>query len=371
MQKSAYTRLPLCDGDIDHVVGLVHMKDLFTHLNLVPGKLRFTDEKTPEGEAIAIADGKPGSAVHVIGSGDIDLHGDQAAGAVRPRADPRAPAAPPVPDRARPPGGRRRRVRRDQGIVTLEDVMEEIVGEIEDEFDKEAKVEFVREGDNFRVDGAFPLHELRDKLELEDDELDAADVDTIGGYIIQELGRWPRVGDAVKLGRYTAKVMGVGPAAAARGRGADRPGRPGRAGCGGRRRGRPRRGDRDCGPRSRTTGDDRPPPTHGTAPLAPPPLRLRPRVLAAAGPAAGRRDGGRGHDLPQPAPLRPRRRAHLVQRWVSQLLGVGAGVPLAKLTQLAFVLLVAAWWRPWTPWLLALCGLLYAVAAVSNYYLLL
>jgi CBS domain containing-hemolysin-like protein len=73
VQKSAYTRLPLCDGDIDHVIGLVHMKDLFNHLKLIAGRLKFTDEKSPTGEVIAIASGLPGSAVHVIGSGDIDL----------------------------------------------------------------------------------------------------------------------------------------------------------------------------------------------------------------------------------------------------------------------------------------------------------
>lgn len=67
VQKSGYTRFPLCDGDIDHIVGLVHMKDLFTHLKLVPGRLRFADATTPAGEAIAIADGLPGSSVHVIG----------------------------------------------------------------------------------------------------------------------------------------------------------------------------------------------------------------------------------------------------------------------------------------------------------------
>src|SRR5205814_4227522 len=73
VQNSAYTRLPLCDGDIDHVIGLVHMKDLFVHLKLVPGKLRFSDEKTPAGQSVFIADGLPGSAIHVIGSGDLDL----------------------------------------------------------------------------------------------------------------------------------------------------------------------------------------------------------------------------------------------------------------------------------------------------------
>jgi hypothetical protein len=63
--------------------------------------------------------------------------------------------------------------------------------------------------------------------------------------------------------------------------------------------------------------------------------------------------------------------AHVVQRWVSEIVGIRAGVPVAKLVQLGFVLFVAAWWRPWTPWLLSLCGLLYAAAAVSNHYLLL
>lgn len=63
--------------------------------------------------------------------------------------------------------------------------------------------------------------------------------------------------------------------------------------------------------------------------------------------------------------------AHTVQRWVSELIGVEAGVPVAKLIQLAFVLLVAAWWRPWCGAILCTCAALYAAAAVSNYFLLL
>jgi hypothetical protein len=62
---------------------------------------------------------------------------------------------------------------------------------------------------------------------------------------------------------------------------------------------------------------------------------------------------------------------HVVQRWISQLIGVEAGVPMAKLVQLAFVVFVAAWWRPWCATLLVVCGCLYAAAAVSNYLLLL
>jgi hypothetical protein len=62
---------------------------------------------------------------------------------------------------------------------------------------------------------------------------------------------------------------------------------------------------------------------------------------------------------------------HLVQRWLSQLVGVELGVPMAKALQIGFVILVAAWWRPWCRSLLIACGCLYGLAAVSNYFLLL
>lgn len=62
--------------------------------------------------------------------------------------------------------------------------------------------------------------------------------------------------------------------------------------------------------------------------------------------------------------------AHVVQRWVSECIGIEAGVPLAKFIQFACVVFVAAWWRPWCRWILLLCALLYAFAAISNYFLL-
>lgn len=52
---------------------------------------------------------------------------------------------------------------------------------------------------------------------------------------------------------------------------------------------------------------------------------------------------------------------HPVKRLLFEVLGPEAGVPAAKLIQLAFVLLVAAWWKPWCRWVLALCGSLYAL----------
>ena len=206
VQKSAYTRLPLCEGDIDHVIGVVHMKDLFNHLKLVPGKLKFIDERSPTGELIAIPTGLPGSQVHVIGSGEINLK--------EIRRDVLfVPELTPVPKLLRQfqtshvhmavvvdeYGATR-------GIVTLEDVIEQIVGDIEDEFDPEQKADFVVEGESYRVAGNYPLYALREKLEVPDIN---GDVDTIGGWVIQQLGRWPRQGDSVPLGGYTVRVVAV------------------------------------------------------------------------------------------------------------------------------------------------------------------
>ena len=93
------------------------------------------------------------------------------------------------------------------GLVTIEDVIEQIVGDIEDEFDPESKADFVKDGENFRVAGNYPLHLLRERLELPD--LNGVDVDTIGGYVIQQLGRWPRPGDVAPLGQYSVRVTSV------------------------------------------------------------------------------------------------------------------------------------------------------------------
>ena len=209
IKKSGYTRYPLVDGDIDHVVGMVHIKDIFNQLALVPGKLRFIDERTPEGMPIAIPDGLPGSAVHVIGSADIDLPKIK-------REVLYVPELLPV----------QRLLRQFQtshthmaivvdadsgatlGICTLEDVIEEIVGEIEDEFDAAGTArDFIKEGENFRVSGLYPLHALRERLKLTD--LEETEVDTVGGYIIQTLGRFPRVNDTLKIGPYVARVLSV------------------------------------------------------------------------------------------------------------------------------------------------------------------
>ncbi len=210
VQRSAFTRLPLCDGDLDHVVGVIHMKDLFAHLQLTPGKLRFADGKTPDGDAIAIVDGMPGSALHVIGSADVDL-------AKMKRDVLFVPELLPVPKLLRQFQAKKVHLAvvvdeygATQGVVTLEDVLEEIVGEIEDEFDTaDPNQPFVRDPDGrCRVSGRYPLHQLRDRLGLPA-AADVGSVDTVNGYVTRQLKRWPHPGDAVDLGGYEVRVTAV------------------------------------------------------------------------------------------------------------------------------------------------------------------
>src|SRR5260221_14619446 len=82
------------------------------------------------------------------------------------------------------------------GIVTLDNVLEELVGDIQDEFDTE-KPEFRRLNANeFTVEGSLGLYELHDLAGL---ELESADVSTIGGYVTHLLGHLPKQGEQVKI----------------------------------------------------------------------------------------------------------------------------------------------------------------------------
>jgi magnesium and cobalt exporter, CNNM family len=80
------------------------------------------------------------------------------------------------------------------GVVTLEDVLEEIVGEIEDEFDvPEQQIEQVDE-DTYRIDGMFPIEEFNDRFGT---DLPDEDFHTLAGFVFGQLGRAPEPGDDV------------------------------------------------------------------------------------------------------------------------------------------------------------------------------
>jgi CBS domain containing-hemolysin-like protein len=89
------------------------------------------------------------------------------------------------------------------GIVTLQDVIAEVLGQLPDEFGLERQ-EFERlNEEEFLVDGGLPLHELGDLAGLEwKDE----DVTTVGGYVVRRLGHLPRVGERLRIDGYIVAV---------------------------------------------------------------------------------------------------------------------------------------------------------------------
>jgi putative hemolysin len=92
------------------------------------------------------------------------------------------------------------------GLVTIEDVLEEIVGEIRDEFDKEEQpVQLVTE-DEVIVDARVAIDDLSEMFDI---QLKKNDFDSIGGLIINELGRIPSVGDNVRVNGISLKVLSV------------------------------------------------------------------------------------------------------------------------------------------------------------------
>jgi magnesium and cobalt exporter, CNNM family len=92
------------------------------------------------------------------------------------------------------------------GLVTLEDLLEEIVGEIDDEFDPE-DAPIVRLGpDRYRVEGSLQVEEFNERFHR---ELSDEDYHTIGGIVFGELGRAPAVGDSVEIGHVKFDVASV------------------------------------------------------------------------------------------------------------------------------------------------------------------
>jgi CBS domain containing-hemolysin-like protein len=92
------------------------------------------------------------------------------------------------------------------GICTLEDLIEEIVGEIEDEFDvAEEQIEQI-DDDTYRLDGMYPIDEFNARFGT---DLPDEDFHTVGGFVFGKLGRAPEVGDTVEEGSMQFDVLEV------------------------------------------------------------------------------------------------------------------------------------------------------------------
>ncbi|MBG9944614.1 hemolysin family protein [Brevibacillus formosus] len=165
VQNGRFTRYPVVDGDKDHVVGSLHIKDMLT--GLLEGESHdlqtFMRPILTVPETISISRlltmlQKQRGQMAII----IDEYGGTA------------------------------------GLVTLEDIMEEIVGDIQDEFDDE-RPEVERSDGMLSLDGRMLLEEVGDYLDI---ELESSDVDTLAGWIYMQIDHPPRVGDRVKEGKY-------------------------------------------------------------------------------------------------------------------------------------------------------------------------
>jgi putative hemolysin len=169
LAESGHSRAPVHTGDLDDVVGIVHLRDLIHR----GGTARdFTRPATVLPESLGVLD------------------------ALRRLQTSRQQMAIVVNEH----GGV-------EGIVTVEDLLEEIVGEIYDEFDREiAQVERADDG-AISVPGSFPIHDLPDiDVELPDSEGAYA---TIAGYVLDRLGHIPVPGEVVQGERWDVEVLEV------------------------------------------------------------------------------------------------------------------------------------------------------------------
>ena len=174
-RKAGHTRYPLCDGDVDRVVGVLHIKDLFLSAPTGSGA---TDLKSLAREPLIVPESLEAQRLLAIFQKQrvhlgivIDEYGGTS------------------------------------GIVTLEDVLEELTGEIQDEFDQEAPLVHALDDGRLSVDAALPLDEMEEKLGISEGSYE--DVDTLGGLVLARLGRIALVGDVVELGGRRVEVSRV------------------------------------------------------------------------------------------------------------------------------------------------------------------
>lgn len=171
-EKTRYSRFPICEnGDLDHSLGVVHIKDLYA----MRFKARTAVELLPVTRKLIYV---PASArlerllqlflerkLHLAVV--VDEYGSTI------------------------------------GMVTLEDILEELVGQIQDEFDQEKPPVRQLDDQSWEVDGSLPLHEL---AELVEEPLHEEGVTTTSGWVTHRLGGFPKVNDALQLAKYDLVV---------------------------------------------------------------------------------------------------------------------------------------------------------------------
>jgi putative hemolysin len=173
---AAFSRLPVYEGDLDHIIGFVHIKDLLRQIHLGwPIELRkllhpalFVPESMRLDRLLTLFQEKHNQLAIVLNEY----------------------------------GGT-------EGMVTLEDVVEEIVGEIRDEHHRDDHNEFVRREDgSYLVDGSVTMTELAEKIQIANTEsAETRGYYTLGGLVFHELGHVPSVGETVDWNGLRLEVV--------------------------------------------------------------------------------------------------------------------------------------------------------------------
>ena len=97
------------------------------------------------------------------------------------------------------------------GLVAMEDILEEIVGNILDEYDKEEPDIVSRKNGTYELTGLTLLDDVEETLGVEFDKEDKDNFDTLNGFMVSRLGHIPKAGEkgSVRIGDYLLKIMKV------------------------------------------------------------------------------------------------------------------------------------------------------------------
>ena len=171
VHDSPHTRYPVYDGDLDHIAGIIHIKDIFRRLlkkeNIDRKDLREVPyvPETAELNDVLLVMGKLRSHMVVV----MDEHGGT------------------------------------EGVITIEDLYEEVVGEIEEGTGKRPEIYEDSKGIT-HVEGTVRLEKLGEHLNI---VLDHEEVDTVSGLMLDMLGRPPVIGDVLRYRELNFEVTDV------------------------------------------------------------------------------------------------------------------------------------------------------------------
>ncbi len=169
---SGFTRIPVVDDDLDHVIGVINIKDLFMHQVTSDGKIDIRKLMRP---AYFVPENKKlDKLLHQFKKSKnhlaiiVDEHGGVA------------------------------------GLISLEDLLEEIVGEIRDETDPEEPGIIKVKKDEWIVPGKAEIDEVNEQLPMEIP--DSPEYDTFSGFVLSRIGRIPREKEKIPIGDFEVTV---------------------------------------------------------------------------------------------------------------------------------------------------------------------